>query len=380
MRNINNYKTYLSFCISIFWLISSITAVILIVTNFHSPSKNVDNRVNNIKVDLVYICIDKNRSDNSDECLKKKNNNDKYEYLRYSLRSVLKNIPWINKIFIITYAERISFLNDSEERKKKIMYIKTNEILGFNSSSKSTVEHNALHKLDRYNASNYIIYMNENSIINRKMNKNNFFYYSEKERKVVPYIMKYENWIYQRGYDYYYNFYNNNTNILENEFNNSIDNKKIMNAGAFVLLYKYFNRTDIKVLLKESNTWNTALPLTLFDLRELCNMIKEEYTYKDELFTSKESNNKQITFDICYSFYFFNKYKRLRGDLNEFYVKKNNIGKNKIKLSDLLCINREQIKDTRKQASMLKSVLNSFLKHPSIYEKDITKTLISSKK
>ena len=46
------------------------------------------------------------------------------EELRYSLRSILKNIPWVRKIFILMPNEKVKYLKSYEEIKEKIIYIK----------------------------------------------------------------------------------------------------------------------------------------------------------------------------------------------------------------------------------------------------------------
>lgn len=341
----------------------------MVIFCLHSIIINI--KVNFINVDVVYIYINSNFKNQTAEGREDKLNKFYPELLRYSLRSVLTNIDWVNRIYIITTNEKIKFLKDSEERKKKIIYLNYQDILGFNSSSKLTLEHNVLPKLNNYNVSEYIIYMNDNCFINRRLKKNDFFYYSEKEKKVVPYVMNYKNWIYHHGYDYYNKYYSNNKFLLEKRFNNSLDDISMQNAGAFILLYKYFNRTNIHVLMKEANSRNAALPICLSDLFELFNFLEEKYEFKEELFYSKILNNKQITFDICYSFYFLNKYDRLFGCINEYDVNKNNLNKYKKNMSDMFCLIKETEDGLEQFTSSLISLLNLFFYAPSVYEKNI---------
>ena len=46
------------------------------------------------------------------------------EELRYSIRSILKNIPWVRKIFIIMPNEKVKYFKPYEEIKEKIVYVK----------------------------------------------------------------------------------------------------------------------------------------------------------------------------------------------------------------------------------------------------------------
>ena len=54
--------------------------------------------------------------------------------LKYSVRSVLQNIPWINKIFIVMPNEKVKFFKPIEEISDKIVYVKDKDLLGFDSA------------------------------------------------------------------------------------------------------------------------------------------------------------------------------------------------------------------------------------------------------
>lgn len=368
-RIFTKYKTLLfstlynllSYCI-----FSSFFVIIIFCFHFICTK----NKVNLLNVDVVYLCINEDSEKKISEGIESKLNEYNNEMLRYSIRSVLCNIAWINKIYIISSYEKISFLNDSEQRREKIMLINYQDILGFKTSSKKTLEYNILPNLDKYNVSEYFIYIDDNCFFNRRLKKNDFFYYSKKEKKVVPYVMNYKNWIYHHGYDYYYQYYKNNKGLLEKTYNNSNDDINIQNSGAFMLLYEYFNRTNIHVLMKEADSWNTALPLCLCDLLELYSFLKEKYEYKEELFNAELSNNKQIPFDICYSFYFLNKYNRERGSISEYSVNENNFCKYKKNMSDMFNFAKERGREYEKCSSLSISIFNSFFYPPSVYEND----------
>lgn len=357
-----------------FYFVIFLSLILVVIYCFSSLSTSL--KVSFLKIDVVYICFNSNDDKQRNEGIEQECNVYNNELFRYSLRSVLNNIPWINKIYVITSSERVKFLKNNEERKKKIIFIKDLDVLDFNSSSKSTLEHSLLHKLSNYNVSEYLIYMNDNCFINRSLKKKDFFYYSKKEKKIVPYVMKYRNWMYHHGHDYYNNYYYNNTKYLvEGNKNNysTMDIDCMKKAGAFVLLYEYFNKTDIEVLLKEATSWNTAIPLTITDLNELHNMIKEKYVFYNDLFNSDKQNNKQITFDICYSFYFLNKYERLKGKLDEYCVNQNNMKKYRKSMSDLFYVTKEEYEGTELDTPLLINILNSFFYPPSKYENDIVK-------
>ena len=83
--------------------------------------------LNNTPVDLVYKYIDLSDPalNRTDSVRKDFDNNE----LRYSIRSALKNIPWIRYIYIIMPNERVSFLKSADLISQRIKYIKDNDLL-----------------------------------------------------------------------------------------------------------------------------------------------------------------------------------------------------------------------------------------------------------
>ena len=62
--------------------------------------------------------------------------------IRYCIRSILQNIPWINKIYILMPNEKVKYLKEQNEIKDKIIYLKDKNVLGFDSVSYITFEFN----------------------------------------------------------------------------------------------------------------------------------------------------------------------------------------------------------------------------------------------
>ena len=62
--------------------------------------------------------------------------------IKYCVRSILINIPWINKIYIIMPNEKVKYFKEYEEIKEKIIYIKDKEFIGFDSASSTVFEFN----------------------------------------------------------------------------------------------------------------------------------------------------------------------------------------------------------------------------------------------
>lgn len=93
--------------------------------------------------------------------------------LHYSVKSVLKHIPWVNKIYIITDGQTPKWYNVNKS--KKIIIIDHKDIIAkeylptFNSH---VIEAN-IHKIK--NLSEYFIYFNDDVFVARDLPKNHFF-------------------------------------------------------------------------------------------------------------------------------------------------------------------------------------------------------------
>ena len=91
--------------------------------------------INNEPVDVVIKYIDL-----TDKNLKREGINQIYkdkdnEELRYCIRSILENIPWIRKIYILMPNNKVKFLKNIDVIKDKIIYIKDKDLLGFDSAN-----------------------------------------------------------------------------------------------------------------------------------------------------------------------------------------------------------------------------------------------------
>ena len=53
--------------------------------------------------------------------------------IKYCVRSILQNIPWIRKIFILMPNENVKYFLPKEEISDKILYVKDKYLFGFDS-------------------------------------------------------------------------------------------------------------------------------------------------------------------------------------------------------------------------------------------------------
>ena len=143
--------------------------------------KNHINIVNKEPIDIIikYIDLyDQKLNRNGINQIKKDFDN---EELRFSVRSILKNIPWIRRIYILMPNEKVRFFKSIDEIKEKIVYIKDKDLLGFDSANNPAFLFN-LYKMEKFGASKNFIYMDDDYFIGKKLKKSDFFYYDEKKR------------------------------------------------------------------------------------------------------------------------------------------------------------------------------------------------------
>ena len=144
--------------------------------------------INSEEIDVVVKYIDL-----TDKSLKREGINQIYkdndnEELRYSLRSIFQNIPWVRKIFILMPNEKVRFLKPIEEIKNKIIYIKDKDLLGFESANIHSFTFQ-LYKLEKFGVSKNFIYMEDDFFIGKPLKKTDFFYYDNNKKKVLPYLL-----------------------------------------------------------------------------------------------------------------------------------------------------------------------------------------------
>ena len=102
------------------------------------------------------------------------------EKFKYNTRSILQNIPWINKIYIIMPNKKVKYFKNPEEINEKIKYIEDKELLGFDSISSIVFEFN-LWRLKKFGITRNFIYLNDDYFIGNPLKKSDFL--SIKRRK-----------------------------------------------------------------------------------------------------------------------------------------------------------------------------------------------------
>ena len=218
--------------------------------------------------------------------------------LKYSLRSILKNIPWIRKIFIILPNKKVRYFKDYKFIKEKISYINDKDFLGFDSSNIYTFHFNYW-KLKKYNVSENIISMDDDFFIGKPLKKSDFFYVENE--KVIPAIIA-------------TSFKEETKDQLLIKFNNlKIEAKEAKKKQNDRVYYYTITNTILfilrllkrKKLIVPKYTHN-ALPFNLNDIKEMYDLVyKSEFKSStlDSIYRGKET----LQFQTFYMTYKFNK-------------------------------------------------------------------------
>ena len=237
--------------------------------------------------------------------------------LKYCVRSILQNIPWIRKIFILMPNERVKYFKSKEEIEDKIVYVKDKDLLGFDTGNIYTFQFN-LHKLKKFGLSENFIYMDDDYFIAKPINKNEMFY--EDNGKIYPAIITSD-------------FYELNKELIIQQLNKLRGEKDsnnphspngfyIVQKQAFLFVYHLFGNDDIrygKKLIEPSFSHN-AIPLKISDIEEIHNYIDNNYEHGKTLLNSKERSLIDIQFQTLYWVYVKNKYNRKVSKVSsEFY-------------------------------------------------------------
>ena len=237
--------------------------------------------INKEPIDVVIKYIDL-----SDKSLKRDGINQIYkdldnEELRYSLRSILQYIPWIRKIFILMPNEKVKYLKKVEEIKNKIIYIKDKDLLGYESANIHSFTFQ-IFKLEKFGLSKNFIYMEDDFFIGKPLNKYDFFYYDEKKKKVLPYLLtKFFQELQKLDVLYQYNkLYKNKDDIHPHS-----------HEGWWISIYgtdKYFIEKYNSPIINTNFTHN-VIAENIDELKIIFEEIKD-YEYINETLFSKERN------------------------------------------------------------------------------------------
>ena len=150
------------------------------------PGIEDESLLDNEKIDVLIKYIDLSDENLHREGLPNIKKDIENGEIRYSIRSILENIPWVNKIYILMPNDKVKYFKDKEFIKEKIIYLRDKDVLGFDSASSITFEFN-LWRLKNFNVSTNFMYFNDDCFVGKRLKKSDLFY--QENGEVHPYIL-----------------------------------------------------------------------------------------------------------------------------------------------------------------------------------------------
>ena len=335
------------------------------VNNMNSNSSILENEP--IDVLIKYIDLsDPNLNRKGIKQIPKDKDNDE---LKYSIRSILKNIPWIRKIFILMPNEKVKYFKSKDEISDKIVYVKDKDLIGFDSANNIVFLFN-LYKMKQFGLSENFIYMDDDYFIGKPINKNEFFY--EEKGEVFPALITSD-------------YYEMNKEEIQKKLKDILSYKNNLDAHsakgflarqarALLFMYDIFGNDDIrynKKLIEPAFTHN-AIPMKISDIKEIHDLVFDKYDKGKEMLSSKERSINDLQFQSLYMAYVKNKYDRKTSIIHSECYELGEAGKimrNKNEKIKLFVINTSSINYRYILFIREKQILNKLFPERTIYEK-----------
>jgi hypothetical protein len=279
------------------------------------------------------------------------------EELKYCIRSILKNIPWIRKIFILMPNNKVRFFKDYSKINEKIVYVKDKDILGYESSNSLAFQFR-FWKLSDFGISNNFIAMDDDYFIGMPLNKTNFFCVINGEVKPAIITSKFER-IHILGAEQKIKQYKKMIKRIKMEQTSQIF------RYSLYLTYLYILKLFGEPLYLPVHTHN-AIPVNLKELQEIYGIIYQsnyKYSTLDSLYRAVDNIQFQ-TFVMCYIFL---KYKRKVKSISYKLINNKDSIISKYNYS-LFCINTGSMNYNNNSFMITKIVMNYLFPNPSPYE------------
>ena len=222
------------------------------------------------------------------------------EELRYAVRSILKYIPWIRKIFILMPNEKVQYFKDYELIKEKIVYVKDKDLLGYDSSNSHAFQYRYW-KMKKFGISDNFIAMDDDYFIGGPLKKTDFFY--NENGKVIPAIIS-ENFLSMDEITALEKM----KKYLKLVLKNKREQSGAMFEYSLHLTYLFFIKLFNKNIIVPKYTHN-AFPLNINELKEIYDLI---YSSENRAYTldSLYRHLKSFQFQAFVISYMFLIYKR----------------------------------------------------------------------
>ena len=327
------------------------------------------NYINNEPIDIVIKYIDLTDKSLNRNGIKQTYKDQDNQEIKYCIRSILYNLPWIRKIYILMPNEKVNFFKSIEEINEKIIYVKDKDLLGFNSANIQAFIFN-LFKMEKFGLSKNFIYMEDDYFIGKPLKKYDFFYYDNITKKILPYLVTTK-------------FYKlNNTEVME-QYNSLFKIKDIIDPhsspgfwlGIFIT-HKFFLE-NYKAIIISTEFSHNAIAENIDDLKEIFEEAKK-YKFFNETLYSKQRYILNLNHQHFVNLYQLNiKYRKVHS-IKSKYINIEKANKNKLN-SPLFVINTNGNHiPLKRQLKIQKKILEKKFSIPIKYEKiDNKKALIS---
>ncbi len=283
------------------------------------------------------------------------------EELRYSIRSIVNNIPWIRKIFIVMPNERVRYFKDYNLISDKIIYVKDKDLLGYDSSNSLAFQYRYW-KMKNFGISNNILVMDDDCFIGSKLEKSDFFYV--KNGNVIPLIIT-SKFLKINKSDVEQNckLYEIKAKSSAEEQNNDIFTYSKYLTFLFILNLFNFSLNENIFIPKFTHN---AIPVNLDDIKELYSLIASS-KYKYSTLDCKYRHIDSLQFQTLMLSYTFIKYKKKVKDIPYKFISINNSITMYNKFA-LFCINKNSGNYTYLDLYKAKIVMEYLFPAPSPYE------------
>ena len=307
----NNKKCYIViqnskvFCLKIILKEASIFKLIKIYTEIENQFNiNYKTLIDDEPIDILIKYIDLRDSDLNRVGIHQIEKDYDNEELRYSIRSILDNIPWVRNIYILMPNKKVRYFKNYTLINNKIIYIQDKHLLGYDSSNSLAFQFRYW-KMKKFGISDNIIVLDDDCFITNKLNKEDFFYVEN--GKIVPLIIT-SNFlkINKELIEYNCKLYESKAKTSKEEQDNDIFNYSKYLSYSFLL--KLFNITSNDYFFVPKFTHN-AIPINLKDVEEIYNLInisRFKYSTLDCVYRHVESLQFQMLV-LAFTFLKYNK-------------------------------------------------------------------------
>ena len=223
------------------------------------------------------------------------------EEIKYSIRSILKNIPWIRKIFILMPNEKVRYFKEPEEIKEKIIYVKDKDLIGFDSSS-SLVFQFRYWKMKNFNISDNFLALDDDCFIGKPLKKTDFFYV--KNKTVLPLIINSKLLEFKKA-GVESNIYYYKRSIKKTKQEQGFNEFQYTKQLTYLFIMNALSRKKIIVPKFTHN----AIPINVNELKEIYELI-DKSKFKETTLYSTYRHKRSLQFQTFYLGYTFNKYQK----------------------------------------------------------------------